>query len=117
MAPPTFRVGLSTLTTLIEIVLDHPSQTRSESCLLGYSRSCSLDNIRVTKHTRNKGGVVLLMGSEVSVWWSGGVVVCWCVERCALCSNVHILVDTEQSGTMIQKAQIKIVPIRTQSGV
>lgn len=76
MAPPTFRVYLPALTTLIEIVLDHPSQTRLESCLLGDSRSFSLDSIRVTKHTRNKGGVVLLMGSEVSVWWCGGMLVC-----------------------------------------
>lgn len=76
MAPPTFRVDLPTLTTLMEIVLDHSSQTRLESCLLGDSRSCSLDNIRVTKRRRNKGGVALLMVSEVSVWWCGGMLVC-----------------------------------------
>lgn len=41
---------------------------------------------------------------------SGGVVI---VERCVLCSKVHILVNMEHSGTMILKAQIKIVPVRT----
>lgn len=35
------------------------------------------------------------------------------VERCVLCSKVHILVNMEHSGTMILKAQIKIVPVRT----